>query len=213
IVNTRQTVNRQWLTGPRQEATMASRFWVGGTGNWDATDTSHWAASSGGSSGASVPTSSDDVTLDASSGGGTMTVASTAACLSFNAAAFTGGITLSAGFTVSGNVTLPTTAITTGGVFGITIISTCAFTSNGSTVGGSIALNTGAVVTLQDTNRVNNTMQVNAGTLNTNGQTCTWGFFSSSNSNTRTLTLGASAITVTATGTVTALSKPAPPRV
>lgn len=53
---------------------MASRFWVGGTGTWDASDTTHWAASSGGAGGQSVPGSSDTVTLDASSGGGTVTV-------------------------------------------------------------------------------------------------------------------------------------------
>jgi len=48
------------------------------------------------------------------------------------------------------------------------------------------------------------TLTLTNGTLDTNGQTCSWGLFNSSNSNTRTLTLGASAITVTATGTVTA---------
>jgi len=53
---------------------MASRFWVGGTGTWDASDTTHWAATSGGASGASVPGSGDTVTFDGSSGGGTVTV-------------------------------------------------------------------------------------------------------------------------------------------
>lgn len=43
---------------------MASRFWVGGTGTWDAT-TTHWSATSGGSSGASAPGSSDSVFFDA----------------------------------------------------------------------------------------------------------------------------------------------------
>lgn len=43
-----------------------NRYWVGGTGNWN--DTSHWSASSGGSGGASVPTSNDDVFIDANSG-------------------------------------------------------------------------------------------------------------------------------------------------
>ena len=45
------------------------------------------------------------------------------------------------------------------------------------------------------------TMTLTAGTLNTNGQTCSWGSFSSSNSNARTLTMGASAITITSGGT------------
>jgi len=43
-----------------------NRYWVGGTGNWN--DTSHWSASSGGSGGASVPTSNDDVFIDSNSG-------------------------------------------------------------------------------------------------------------------------------------------------
>jgi hypothetical protein len=41
---------------------MAFRYWVGGAGDWS--DTAHWATSSGGAGGASVPTASDDVRLD-----------------------------------------------------------------------------------------------------------------------------------------------------
>lgn len=43
---------------------MANRYWVGGSGNWDASTTTHWAASSGGAGGQSVPTSSDNVFFD-----------------------------------------------------------------------------------------------------------------------------------------------------
>ncbi len=46
---------------------MADRYWVGGSGNCN--DTAHWSTSSGGAGGASVPTSSDDIVLDSSSGG------------------------------------------------------------------------------------------------------------------------------------------------
>lgn len=53
---------------------MASRFWVGGTGTWDSSTTTNWAASSGGAGGQSVPGSSDTVTFDGSSGGGTVTL-------------------------------------------------------------------------------------------------------------------------------------------
>lgn len=42
---------------------MPNRYWVGGAGTWDASSTTHWSASSGGASGASVPTSSDSVFL------------------------------------------------------------------------------------------------------------------------------------------------------
>jgi hypothetical protein len=47
---------------------MADRYWVGGTGTW--TDTAKWAETSGGAGGFSVPTSSDDVFIDANSHSG-----------------------------------------------------------------------------------------------------------------------------------------------
>lgn len=51
---------------------MANRYWVGGSGDWY--DTGKWSASSGGASGASVPTLSDDVFFDANSASGSFTV-------------------------------------------------------------------------------------------------------------------------------------------
>lgn len=53
---------------------MADRYWVGGTGTWDNSSTDHWSTSSGGSNGASVPGSSDNVIFDSSSGAGTVTI-------------------------------------------------------------------------------------------------------------------------------------------
>jgi hypothetical protein len=55
---------------------MANRYWVGGSGNWS-DNINHWSASSGGSAGADVPTSSDDVFIDSNSGfssGGNITL-------------------------------------------------------------------------------------------------------------------------------------------
>ena len=46
---------------------MANRYWVGGAGNWSST--TKWSTTSGGASGASVPTSVDDAIFDANSGG------------------------------------------------------------------------------------------------------------------------------------------------
>lgn len=43
---------------------MADRYWVGGTGTWDSTDTNVWSTTSGSGSGASVPTSTDNVFFD-----------------------------------------------------------------------------------------------------------------------------------------------------
>lgn len=74
------------------DAQAASRFWVGGTGTWDSSDTTHWAASSGGAGGQSVPGSSDSVTFDGSSGGGTVTLnfGGTISIQSLTMGAFTG---------------------------------------------------------------------------------------------------------------------------
>jgi hypothetical protein len=69
---------------------MASRFWVGGTGTWDGSDTTHWAATSGGAGGQSVPGSGDTVTLDGSSGGGTVTVNTNFTIQTLTMGAFTG---------------------------------------------------------------------------------------------------------------------------
>jgi len=47
---------------------MADRYWVGGSGTWDNASTANWSATSGGASGASAPTSADNVIINASSG-------------------------------------------------------------------------------------------------------------------------------------------------
>ena len=61
---------------------MANRYWVGGSGTWDATNTTHWSATSGGAGGASVPTIADAVIVDAASGSSvTITLSSAAGAL------------------------------------------------------------------------------------------------------------------------------------
>ena len=54
---------------------MANRYWVGGTGVWDATNTTPWAQASGGGGGFSVPTSADVVFFDSVSNPHTITLA------------------------------------------------------------------------------------------------------------------------------------------
>lgn len=53
---------------------MANRYWVGGSGTWDAANTANWSATSGGAGGASVPTAADTVYLDANSGAAVVTL-------------------------------------------------------------------------------------------------------------------------------------------
>ncbi len=82
---------------------MADRYWVGGSGNWDATSTTNWATSSGGSGGASAPTSADNVIFDANSNVGTSPFTVTvlgdpstpALCNDFSASSLDGVMTLS----------------------------------------------------------------------------------------------------------------------
>ena len=75
---------------------MANRYWVGGTGTWNTTSTTNWSASSGGSSGASVPTSADSVFFDQNS---TYTVTMTGALNCLDITVSTGTVTFATGTT------------------------------------------------------------------------------------------------------------------
>src|SRR3989338_2915255 len=104
---------------------------------------------------------------------------------------------------------------TTGGAGGQTVPvagDTVTFDSNSgtaATVTIDVALSaTSITINKSDLTLIHNAgttltgaVTLTAGTLNTNGQACQGGAFSSSNSNARTLTMGASAITLTSTQT------------
>lgn len=74
---------------------MANRYWVGGAGTWDATAGSKWATTSGGTGGAAVPTSSDDVFFDAASGAVAVATSGTTTdnCNNLDFTGFTGTLT------------------------------------------------------------------------------------------------------------------------
>ena len=111
---------------------MANRYWVGADGAWDAT-TTHWSETSGGASGATVPTLSDDVYFDASSGGGSVTLSGEKSCLAFTSTGFTGGIagTVKAyGAVVRGTTANHTVLNVKSGAAGAAVT----LTSNGETV-------------------------------------------------------------------------------
>lgn len=62
---------------------MANRYWVGGSGTWDASSTANWSDSSGGASGATAPTLNDNAYFDGSSDSGapfTVTISTNAVC-------------------------------------------------------------------------------------------------------------------------------------
>lgn len=92
-----------------QGTTFANLYTSGGIvlGKWDATNTNNWVTTSGGTNyGQTVPSSADVVTLDGSSGGGTVTVNATIAVQNIVCGAFTGTLDFSAN---NNNVTLSAT--------------------------------------------------------------------------------------------------------
>jgi hypothetical protein len=102
---------------------MANRYWVGGSGTWDASDTTNWSASSGGAGGASVPTAADAVLFDASSAGGTCTIAATVPCLTLNLTGYTGTLAFGTNkIQVAGNAATIFTQTTSCNVSGTPLI-------------------------------------------------------------------------------------------
>jgi hypothetical protein len=196
---------------------MADRYWVGSSGNWDATSTANWAATSGGASGASAPTSADNVIFDANSNTLllpftvtiTGTSASPAACLDFSTSSLDGVMTLTMGATAEldcyGSLTLPATNFTWSGTTGALLVfqSTSTgktFTTNGITIsntnvsfsgsGGGWTL--GSALTMSSSA----TFRFNAGTISTGNFNITTGAMLSSSVTTTTFNLGSSTITL-----------------
>lgn len=183
---------------------MADRYWVGGSASWDGTAGSKWALTSGGTGGEAIPTSADDVYLDAASGTVTVTVAAgNTGCLSLNLTGFTGTFAGTAALAVSGDLTVDNTIasftytgtitlnsttllqnITTDGV-----ALTCPVTRSGA--GGSCKLIDNF------TTGVLRTFTLTDGDLDLNGKVLSVGLFSSSNGNTRSITPNGGSITLT----------------
>lgn len=205
---------------------MASRYWVGGTGTWDAT-TTHWSATSGGASGASVPTSADDVFFDSASNGVgyTVTLGTNVACKNLSIAGpATGNVTfanVTFQWDIYGNLVTAGTGITwslASTPFNFKSTSTGnTITTNGLTLANSMVFDgVGGSWILQDDYSTGSTRFciLTNGTLDLNSKTLTVGWFSSSNSNVRTLAFGATGqinltgnnTTILAMGTITNLT-------
>lgn len=86
---------------------MVARYWVGGTGTWDASDTTHWASASNGAGGQSAPVAADTVVFDNLSGAGTVTVVGTMTVSSIICQTHTGTLDFaSSNMTTTGSVTI-----------------------------------------------------------------------------------------------------------
>ena len=201
---------------------MATRYWVGGSGSWTSAATANWAATSGGATGASAPTLSDDVIFDNLSNTGTtiftVTVSTSAVCrdISFGsgATALDAVMTLagSAAWSIYGSMTLVSTNLTVTYSGTVTFRATTTgktITTAGKTFSGAFTFNgVGGEWTLQDALALQSSSGFNllAGAVNTNNQTVTLtggsSNFITSGTATRSLTLGTS--TVNCSGIITA---------
>jgi hypothetical protein len=179
---------------------MANRYWVGGTATWDGAAISKWAEISGGAGGFSVPTASDDVFFDGSSGAGTVTIGTSRVAKSINCTGFTGTLGASGNaITVSGSVTL-VSGMTYTHTGTMTINGTATLTTAGKSFSGLTINGSGITVTLGDALNVDTrVITVTQGAFDTANYNVTAGSISSSNTNTRTVTFGSSTVTLSAT--------------
>jgi hypothetical protein len=142
---------------------MAARFWVGGTGTWDATTTANWSATSGGASGASVPGAADDVTIDSSF---TVTTNYNVSVISVTINAATATLSLGGTLTCSGAITLTQGTFTTNN-FNVTADSLASSNTNVRTInlGSSTVTLTSSSFAWATGNPLNLTLNAGTSTL------------------------------------------------
>jgi hypothetical protein len=190
-----------------------TRYWVGGTGTWDATTTTNWSTSSGGAGGASVPTSLDAVVFDTSSSTAnaayTVTIGTGA---NVRAAAITmGGPGAGNNITWagSGNMilhddfdltagTADCTRTFTGGITWSGSTSGKTFNSNGVTLASAITVNgVSAEWTLAAALDITtSSMTITNGIFDTGNYNLTVTSLSSDNGNSRTINFGSATVAV-----------------
>jgi fibronectin-binding autotransporter adhesin len=183
----------------------STRYWVGGTGNWN--DTTYWSTSSGGAGGADLPRSHDDVVFDANSNATAYTATVNAItggnrCKALTIAGPASGNVTLAGSTalfIHDDITLPATGLTRTYTGAITLTGTGAgktITTNGVSLASVTVNGVGAEWALADAlNMGANTLAVGNGSFDTANYNLTCGSFSLNNNNSRTLSFGSSTIT------------------
>lgn len=189
-----------------------TRYWRGGTGTWDATTQTNWAATSGGAGPASVPTSADAVVFDTLSNATAYTVTCTATqlrCASLTIAGpLSGNLTFAgtAPLAIHGNVTLPATGMTRTYNGSITLTGSATgktFTTNNVVLASSTEVNgVGCGWTLGSSTTFGNALTVTNGSFDTGNFSLSLSGLSSSNTNTRSITFGTSTITSSSTFTL-----------
>jgi hypothetical protein len=177
---------------------MANKYWVGGSGTWDTTTTTHWSDTSGGAAGAVAPTASDSVFFN-QAGSYSVTI-TTADCLDLTVSAGTvtfPSSTVALGVYGSFSIIAGTVWSTTGSITFRSTTTGKTVTTNGVTITASITFNgagggwaLGGALTLGSTN----TLTLTAGALNLNGFDISTGAFNGGPSQTRSIAFGSNNI-------------------
>jgi len=177
---------------------VANRYWVGGAGTWNTSSTTNWSASSGGASGASVPTAADSVFFDQA---GTYTVTLTGAltCLDFTVSAGTVTFSSTGTPTISGSMSLLAGTVwsSTGAITFNATTTGKTVTTNGTTLNGSLTFSgVGGAWTLGSalTTGLTNSIAVNNGTFNSGGFAITTLSLNSNSASIRAINLSNSTI-------------------
>ena len=184
----------------------STRYWVGGTGNWN--DTARWSTTSGGAGGADLPRSHDDVVFDSLSNATAYTATVNAItggnrCKALTVAGpLVGNVTLagSTALFIHDDITLPATGLTRTYTGAITLTGTGAgktITTNGVTLASAITVDgVGAEWALADAlNTGTTTLNVTRGSFDCNTYNLSCGAINSSSNAARTLDFSSSTVT------------------
>lgn len=197
--------NNTGFTITEPAGTGTTLYWVGGAGDWN--NRAHWSTTSGGSGGACVPFTSDNVVFDANSGltgGGTVTTSSSSFCKDMTWGAGVGTVTFSelnpAAFRVYGSVVLRST-VTLNAQIEFCGSSAATLTINGGGL-GSLQLwiyktGSGSVTLLDNWSNLSSGAGIflMSGNLNMAGRTLSFYAFNSNNSQVRNLDISNATIT------------------
>ena len=186
---------------------MANRYWVGGTGTW--ATSARWSLTSGGTGGASVPTSTDSAIFDTGSSASvsyTVTISATAACQSLTIAGPSGTSTTvtlagSSALSIYGSMTLPATGMVRTYTGAITFASTTTgntISTNGVSLASSITCSgIGGAWTLGTALTTTGSVSIDAGTFNTSTFALSARALNSTSTSVRAINLGSSTVTLT----------------
>lgn len=165
-------------------------YWVGGNGTWDASTTTNWANSSGGTGGVVAPSLVDDVFIDANSGSPTVTLSGSPVCESLTTTGATCTLSSTGALSVNGNMTL--SATTTWSATGaLNFVGTGTVTTNGVTINSSVGFNgPSQTLTLGSNFTTTSSFSHQTGTLDLSTLTLTVLTFNTNNSNVRSITFG-----------------------